>query len=89
MITFKVLHHTPGRIRIKVTSLKGLSIETLKRLSSVPIPAGIIEISPNPLTGNLIIKYDPESIDIMKYLEEVASNREIQNIIGYASKPQR
>lgn len=80
VIIFKVIHHIPGRIRLAVPFMKGLSVETLKKLSVIPIPAGIKDVRPNPATGTLVIKYDPESIDIMKYLEAVVS-KEIQTII--------
>lgn len=84
MITFKVIHHIPGRIRLEVPAIKRLSAKTLKRLSSIQIPAGIKEIRPNPITGSLVIKYAPESIDIMKYIEDVISSKEIQSILKEA-----
>lgn len=81
MITFKVIHHTPGRIRLEVPFIKGISVAALERLSVIPIPAGIKDVRPNSFTGSLVIRYDPESIGIMKYLEAVALDKEIQTII--------
>lgn len=80
MITFKVIHHLPGRIRLEVPAMRGLSARALKRLSLIPIPAGIKDVRPNPLNGSLVIKYDPEKIDIFKYID-VVSCKEIQSIL--------
>lgn len=81
MIIFKIIHHVHGRIRLEVPAMKGLPAGALKRLSFIPIPAAIKDIRPNPVTGSLVIKYDPESIDIMKYIEDVVSHKEIQDIL--------
>lgn len=81
VITFKIIHHVPGRIRIEVPAMRGLSVRTLKRLSFIPIPAGIKDVRPNPVNGSLVIKYDHEKIDIIKYIEDVVSSKEIQGIL--------
>lgn len=86
MITFRVIHHTPGRIRLEVPFLKGLSPETLKRLSVITAPAGIKDVRPNSFTGSIVIRYDPEIIDILKYLEEVFFDKDIQNLIRKEDK---
>ncbi len=84
MIGYRIIHHIPGRIRLEIPSLKGLSMKDMKRLSVISVPSGIKDIRINPLSYNLV--YDPENIDIMKYLEEMASDKEIQTIIGKGSK---
>lgn len=81
MIAYRVVHHVPGRIRVEVPSIKGLSLEELKRLSFVPIPGGIKDIQANPVTGSIVIKYEPSGINILKYLKDMASNEEINRII--------
>lgn len=80
MIQYKILHHVPGRIRLEVPSLKGLSLRVLKGLSAMPVPCGIENIRPNPLTGSLLIKYDPGRIDIVAYLRDMASCVTIESI---------
>lgn len=86
MITFRVIHHTPGRIRLDVPFIKGQTVETLRRISAIPVPAGIKDVRPNPFTGSVVIRYDPEIIDILKYLKEVFSDKDIQNIIRKEDK---
>ncbi|MGO9611509.1 MAG: HMA2 domain-containing protein [Dissulfurispiraceae bacterium] len=81
MIQYRIAHHVPGRIRIEVPSLKGLTFEVLEGLSRLTIPCGIEGISPNPLTGSLVIKYNPAIIDIMVYLEEIAADRTLQEVL--------
>lgn len=82
MLQYRIMHHVPGRIRLEVQTLKGLAIATLKQLSVIPIPTGISSIKPNPLTGSLVITYDPGQVDILKYLEEVVANKDIKRILG-------
>lgn len=82
MIQYKILHHVPGRIRLEVPFIKGLSLSVLKGLSGVPVPCGIEDIRPNPLTGSLLIKYDPDRINIIAYLRDMVSSDEIKSIIN-------
>jgi hypothetical protein len=81
VIKYRIIHHVPGRIRIEVPLIKGLSIKVLGRLSSIAVPRGIQAVRPNPFTGTVLIKYDPGEIDIMAYLEDIASSDEIRNAI--------
>ena len=92
MIQSRIVHHVPGRIRIEIPSIKGLSLKALKRLSGIPIPCGIEDIRPNPLTGSLLIKYDPGRINIVSYLRDMASSDKIKSILdkgGYYSEQYR
>lgn len=81
MIQYRIVHHVPGRIRIEVPSIKGLPIKVLKRFLNMPIPCGIKDIRPNPITGSLLITYDPGRINIVTYLQAMASSDEINNVI--------
>lgn len=81
MIQYKILHHVPGRIRLEAPSLKGLSLRVLKGLSAMPVPCGIEDIRPNPLTGSLLIKYDPGRINIVSCLRDMASRDVINNVL--------
>jgi hypothetical protein len=80
MLSYRIAHHVPGRIRIEVPILKKLSFSSLLKLAAIPLDAGILEIQPNPVTGSLVINYDPKRIDILEYLEDMASNGEIQRL---------
>lgn len=86
MITYKIKHHIPGRIRIEVPFIKNLSLSDLlqmsKQISSTSIPEGIKNISPNPFSGSLVITYEPGKIDIIEYIKDMASSMEIQKLTG-------
>jgi len=78
MIQYRIVHHVPGRIRIEVPSIKGVPLKELKKLSALPVPVGIEGIRPNPLTGSLLIKYNPDEINIVTYLNDMAVSRAIE-----------
>lgn len=86
MITYKIIHHIPGRIRIEVPAIKNLSISELlqmsKQFSSAFAPEGIDDIRPNPFSGSIVITYKPEKVNIVEYLKDIASSREMQKLVG-------
>ncbi|MCL0038130.1 hypothetical protein M1N10_03855 [Thermodesulfovibrionales bacterium] len=78
MIFCRVIHHVPGRIRIEIPSIKGLSEENLVQASKgLSVPKGTKNIRLNPFTGRVVITYEPEKINIMKYIKAMASNLEV------------
>ncbi len=82
MIDYKVVHHVPGRIRLQVPIIRKLSIATLKELSALPVPDGIKDIRANPVTGSLVITYDPALVNIENYVKEMVTNKAILAAIG-------
>jgi hypothetical protein len=82
MIKYRIVHHVPGRIRIEVPAIRELSFKALDKLSNIPIPCGIKGIRPNPITGSLLIQYDPQRIDIMTYLKNISSREEMKCIFN-------
>lgn len=81
MIAYKIAHHIPGRIRVEIPALKSLSFMELRKvaekLKAIPVPAGVREVRPNPLNMSLLIIYQPEDIDIIRYLNEMINRMEI------------
>ncbi|MCC6025592.1 MAG: hypothetical protein LM575_01320 [Caldimicrobium sp.] len=76
MFDYKIVHQLPGRIKIHLPIIKGLSVEKLKLLADrlfadYELPDGIKKVRPNPITGNVVIEYDPNKIDIFLFLEEL------------------
>jgi hypothetical protein len=58
----RIVHAIPGRVRLKVAGLKatsslGVTIQT--RLRAVP---GIRAVETNPLTGSVLVFFDPEAL---------------------------
>ena len=83
-IFYKILFHTRGYIRLEVPVLKRLSLAYLYKhyRKAPPFPAGIKNVHVNPLTGSMVIAYEPDSIDILEYLKNVVSNSDMNSIIG-------
>jgi hypothetical protein len=76
MVDYKIVHQLPGRIKIHLPLIKGISVERLKLLADrlfadFDLPDGIKKVRPNPITGNVVIEYDPNKIDILVFLEEL------------------
>ncbi len=85
-IDFKILYHEKGYIRLEVPSLKNLSWSFLfmnfKKTPAFPMPSGIKDFHVNPLKGSIVITYEPEGIDIIKYIKTVSSDPEVKRIIN-------
>ncbi len=86
MISYNVIHHIPGRIRIEVPLIKALStanlLELSRHFSNIPIPDGIKEVRPSLFSTSVVIIYEPGKIDIMEYIKNMASGIEMQKLIG-------
>ena len=90
MITYNIIHHIDGRIRLKVPFIKKLMgarnlPEHIKNLSFISIPSGIKDIRANPLAGSLVIIYEPKEVDVIEFIkstfDSISSNAEIQKIV--------
>ena len=61
---FTVIHALPGRVRLKVAGIKNnpsLAQEIKQRLSN---KAGVSRVQINPITGSVLMYYDPRVIDL-------------------------
>ena len=85
-IPYRILNHHSGFIQLEVPFL-------LNRLSwshifnnSLPfhIPFGIYDIRLNPIRGKISIEYEPENINILDYIDRMASNPDLKRILGKA-----
>jgi hypothetical protein len=58
----RIVHAIPGRVRLKVAGLKAnpsLGLTMQKRLGTV---SGIRMVETNPLTGSVLVLFDPEAV---------------------------
>ena len=82
--SYKVLFHIKGYIRLEVPLLKKLSWSYLykdfKKYYRVAIPSGIKNFHLNPLSGNMVITYEPD-INIFEYIKNMAAAPDIKNFI--------
>ncbi|HWR88699.1 MAG TPA: hypothetical protein VN260_00435 [Dissulfurispiraceae bacterium] len=86
MVSYVVKHHIPGRIRIEIPLLKRAPAKELNKLVDIPVPEGVTNVRVNPLNGNLIIAYDPKRIDILRWLDVMASDSRILEIAKETEK---
>jgi len=56
------VHNVPGRLRVKIPSIKHLNNEARKVESLFEFGEGIEKAQANSLTGSLTITYDPERL---------------------------
>ena len=80
MLHYRVIHHVPGRIRIEVPCIKKLSLSGLTQLSKIPLNPGIRGVRPGLIAGTLIVTYDPHAVDILSFLQQIASHPEVEAI---------
>jgi Heavy metal associated domain 2 len=69
----KVVHAMPGRVRIKISRLKGKVVaarEIQDRLSEV---RGVQRVEANSVTGSVLVLYDPEQMDPLDSLISIGS----------------
>ncbi len=84
-MNYRILYHDNGYIRLEIPSLKSLSRMFLymnfKKSPPFPIPVGIKDLHVNPIHGSMVIKYEPNDIDILKYVEVMSSDPEVKKVI--------
>jgi hypothetical protein len=69
----RLVHAIPGRVRFKITDLKGdhdRAEQLQQRLSTIP---GIEEAHVNPQTGSVIAFFDPAALESVEFQLSVAS----------------
>jgi hypothetical protein len=70
-----LVHAVPGRLRFRSTILKAqpdLAAELIGRMRRIP---GVAHVSLNPITGSLVVCYDPAVISAETVVEQVGSPR--------------
>ncbi len=68
MNDFQVVHHSPGRLRVRLTQVLNnpeFAEQVQTMLSSIE---GIHRISTNVVTGSVLVEYDPSSVDLESLL---------------------
>ncbi|MCX7794151.1 MAG: hypothetical protein N2257_07105 [Thermodesulfovibrionales bacterium] len=83
MIDYRIIHHSPGLLKVEIPAIKNISRIKLKQISSyITVPEGIRSIRPDIFKGIVVIKYEDGKIDILNHLQHFLSKKEIQNYIN-------
>jgi hypothetical protein len=84
-IPYRILYHDKGYIRLEVPVIRRLSLtylfENFRKAHPFPVPSGVKNFYVNPLTGSIVITYNPADIDILACIERMASSPDIREII--------
>ena len=62
MISTNYFHAIDGRIRIHIAEVKGDGVKARDTVARLTALEGIMNVSANPTTGNVLINYDPGRI---------------------------
>ena len=57
------IHHTPGRLRIRVPATKGDALTASRIAGDLVALEGVTRAEANPVTGSVLVWYDTEKTD--------------------------
>ena len=57
------VHSLPGRLRVRIPAIKGNAINAEMLVNQVIQLTGISSVRANPVTGSILIQYDPAVTD--------------------------
>ncbi len=83
----KIIYHDDilGYVRLEAPLVKKLSWDysyrNLKKSSAFMSSCGIKDIHLNPFNGNIIIRYEPNNVDILDYIKEISSETGFQKLL--------
>ena len=69
---FNVVHHVPGRLRLRSAALKGIDRACEQARGHLAQIAGVKAASVNPITGSVLLEYDPGVLSPDQAIEALA-----------------
>lgn len=66
------IHHVPGRLRIRMAALRRNPRAAVRARRLLGNGHGVLQVQANPLTGSLLVLYDPERISGQDLLDMMA-----------------
>jgi Heavy metal associated domain 2 len=58
------VHHVPGRLRVRIPSIKGNLAEASSLEKRIRAQRGVKNVQTSPLTGSVLVHYDPETAGV-------------------------
>ena len=74
------IHHVPGRLRVKIPGLKGDPERGRKAADLIEAMDGIDTVKVTPLTGSVIVHYDPDLAMPSRILDALKANGYFEQI---------
>ncbi len=71
MISTNYFHAIDGRIRIRIPETKGSGVRAKEIAAKLMEYEGILYVSANPVTGNVLINYDPDRMSQCEVFEKL------------------
>jgi hypothetical protein len=68
------VHHVPGRLRVKAPTLKRNPARAAGACAAITALYGVSSAEANPVTGSLLVTYDPIRIDPRGVLDRLAED---------------
>jgi hypothetical protein len=81
------LHNVPGRLRVKIPSIKHLNRKARKVESLFVFREGIERVRANAVTGSLKINYDPELVSVDQLLAVLREHGHLETITTWSTRP--
>jgi hypothetical protein len=69
----ELVHHHPGRLRLRAEALLSDSPRATAALEAVQAMPGVAKVTHNPQTGSLLVEYEPAHIDADAIVERIAA----------------
>ncbi len=60
----RYVHHVPGRLRVRMPSIKGNVAAANSLEGRIRAQHGVINVQTNPLTGSVLVHYDPATASV-------------------------
>jgi hypothetical protein len=76
------VHHVPGRLRVKTPALKRSPARAERVCAAVTALQGVSSAEANPVTGSLVVTYDPLRADPRGVLARLADEGVIGRDVG-------
>jgi copper chaperone CopZ len=87
--TTAYLHTLDGRLRIKTAVVKGAPEKARKIEQQIGSCAGITEVTANPITGSVLVHYNPHELTQKELLDELRTLGCFQETLGFQqAKPE-
>lgn len=66
------IHHVPGRIRIRMAALRRDPRAAARVRQLIGACRGVLQVEANPITGSLLVRYDPQLTSGRNVLDSIA-----------------
>ncbi len=73
------VHHVPGRLRVRVDSLKKNKKQSHAVRQRLETLAGVNTVVISTVTGSVVVTYSPAAIDADEIIKDLAGSRDLRN----------